>query len=95
VADPRENQAGAYYRTDCGRDKSDARPVDETWGRGEITPFGMELRTHFSLHAERIAPHATLRLIADMGHFDPGQSLLGRSSVAALESAVADDRSFD
>jgi hypothetical protein len=47
VADLRENHAGAYCRTDYRRDENDARPVDETWGRGEITPFGMELPTHF------------------------------------------------
>jgi hypothetical protein len=47
---PRETDAGAYYRTDSGRHKSDTRRADETPLRREIAPFGMEVRavTHFS-----------------------------------------------
>jgi hypothetical protein len=50
MADPREGRAGAYRRTDCGRDKNDARFADETWRRGEIAPFGMKVCavTHFA-----------------------------------------------
>src|SRR5262249_5756987 len=47
VADQRETHAGAYCRTDRGRDKNNARSADETWGWGEIPPFGMELPAHF------------------------------------------------
>jgi hypothetical protein len=59
VADPRENHAGAWCRTNCGRDKNDARPVDETWGRGEIAPFGMKLSTHFYCPGRAGCMHST------------------------------------
>ena len=44
MADLRENHAGAYCRTDYGRDKNDARPVDETWVLGGTSRVKRDVR---------------------------------------------------